>query len=99
MFACVPLFFALIFVLKNIFLFVMVYFWRHSDISDIKLETINLRSHGMNQLTCSRLIQMQNKHTLRPSRLHEQDVGSLWEAWIVALPSIGKSTIYIKVHP
>ena len=45
MFACFPLFSALIFVLKNIFLFVMVYFWRHSDISDIKLETINLRSH------------------------------------------------------
>lgn len=45
MFACVPLFFALIFVLKNIFLFVMVYFWRHSDISDIKLETTNIRSH------------------------------------------------------
>ena len=33
------------FVLKNIFLFVMVYFWRHSDISDIKLETTNIRSH------------------------------------------------------
>ena len=45
MFACLPLLSALIFVLKNIFLFVMVYFWRHSDISDIKLETINLRSH------------------------------------------------------
>ena len=45
MFVCFPVFFALVFVLKNIFLFVMVYFWRHRDISDIKLETINLRSH------------------------------------------------------